>query len=1354
METLATLKLKIDSSEAAPATMGLDKLTAAGAKAEGQIKQTASATATLAKEEGRAASASDTLAKTIRDQEEALRRTMASAAGLSAAHAKVAAAGKVTTTEMLNLSRQFADVGVSAAMGMSPLMILIQQGPHIADVFATASMRGLGFSAVLKDIAASAWLAVAPLAPFIAGAVAITAVVGGGLLLATHELNREHKDFANTLGLTHDQLEKVKNKGITVGDVLSGTFKTVGDSLKSAFAPQLAWLSKAFEDTMSFIAKLMIDTAKVTLGAFIGAYNAVTQTWKMLPAAMADAAVSAVNMVLTAIEAMVNKSIAVIDKIIAGTNEIMGRAGLGFQLPMLDPVNIAKMANPAAGAMNKVGQTVGKAFSDGMASASSGVDGFIGRVKTNTLLAAGKRITAEAGKDRSSNSNAGAGPADDSAQRMAALDAQLAQAKAAELQAQLGIVREASARAVIEHQILQAQVQAKAAQLEKQKIEIDADKGISDQRKRLLKAKVDQIAWAEVAVASAQAQAIDAKAVEALQKEAVRRREASVQNQIDLLSSEASTKEFAFQRLPIEQHILQLQTQLERIKLEEIINSQASTATEKAIAQAKLNTLEAINANKLRAAVGGVLDNFNAMASATSNFASAFKNHNWTGILSSLDQVLTQAKVAFGPGGTTGSKIGAVAGVGQAVGSAVGGTAGSALGGAASGAMAGFTLGGPVGAAIGAVVGGIAGIFSGNKAAKDAKNQAAVDAYQKEAARLAQVAADKRALEIQMMELSGDKVGALAARRQDELNAMDASNRAIAEQIYALQDAKDAQDALNAKLATFNQTYLTDAESLVSTQAEVAAAFAKVGVSGVQTKDQFKALVQGIDKTTTAGAALYSALLDIAPAFAKVADAAAEAADKMLATAKDSLDQAITDVISAYNSQVAVIQKTIATAKSQADAARDGLVTSYNREASSLKNLVSKWGDFSKALKDFRKTLDIGPLANLSPESSYTTAKANYEATLAAAKSGDQTAIGNLADAAGAFLSASRDYFASSGGYNTDLEAVKQAVDSVTAVADQKGTEAQAQLTALNNLMDGLDGVIDGVAHLGDQILTLNDGIFTVNDSILSIGDAIASYQAATSNYDMVKAAADQQLTALNNLMDGLDGVIDGVVHLGDKTLTLIDGVFQVRDNVKSVTEAIANLNGAMKAVADAQQAVAAAKTSTPTVTPTANDNSSTATPVARSADWNSYLAHYPDVAAEFARNMASAKGVAYLTQLGIHSATDFAQWHYKTYGLSDGRTPYAMGGIMMNPTPVGRSGIAAEAGPEALMPLTRTSKGLGVRVTAANDDGETKALLRELLNEMRASNTLGTAVATATLDKLDSLIDGTAAQTRAVRAQ
>lgn len=57
-------------------------------------------------------------------------------------------ASKLTASEALNLSRQFADVGVTAAMGMNPLMILIQQGPQIADIMKTS---GLGFRGLAME---------------------------------------------------------------------------------------------------------------------------------------------------------------------------------------------------------------------------------------------------------------------------------------------------------------------------------------------------------------------------------------------------------------------------------------------------------------------------------------------------------------------------------------------------------------------------------------------------------------------------------------------------------------------------------------------------------------------------------------------------------------------------------------------------------------------------------------------------------------------------------------------------------------------------------------------------------------------------------------------------------------------------------------------------------------------------------------------------------------------------------------------------------------------------------------------------------------------------------------------------
>ena len=72
---------------------------------------------------------------------------------VSAAQEQVTRSAKVLQTAGLGLSRQFADVGVSLAGGINPMMVLIQQGPQIADAFAVAKSQGAGFNTVAKDLA-------------------------------------------------------------------------------------------------------------------------------------------------------------------------------------------------------------------------------------------------------------------------------------------------------------------------------------------------------------------------------------------------------------------------------------------------------------------------------------------------------------------------------------------------------------------------------------------------------------------------------------------------------------------------------------------------------------------------------------------------------------------------------------------------------------------------------------------------------------------------------------------------------------------------------------------------------------------------------------------------------------------------------------------------------------------------------------------------------------------------------------------------------------------------------------------------------------------------------------------------
>lgn len=179
----------------------------------------------------------------------------------------------------------------------------------------------------------------------------------------------------------------------------------------------------------------------------------------------------------------------------------------------------------------------------------------------------------------------------------------------------------------------------------------------------------------------------------------------------------------------------------------------------------------------------------------------AIRNNDWVGAFAGLLRVLEQVKIAFDKNASAADRMSAATSVISAVGGAIGGKAGGALSGAASGAMAGWTLSGgnPIVAAAGAVIGGIGGLLSGDKAKKQAKAEAEARDIANARAVAQQRANQQAELELRILELSGDEVGALAKRREAELAALDGANRALAEHVHALEDwaaavgkAKDA----------------------------------------------------------------------------------------------------------------------------------------------------------------------------------------------------------------------------------------------------------------------------------------------------------------------------------------------------------------------------------------------------------------------------------------------------------------------------------------------------------------------------------------------------------------------------------
>lgn len=390
MTDLARLGIVITSEQAEVAEDRLDGMAQAAGRAE-------TATDNLATAARHAGGATATMNTGLRAQQAVLGATRG-AIGL-------------TATEGLNLSRQFTDIGVTAAMGMNPLMIAIQQGPQILDTFQMAAQRtGTSVKAVMLQAGIAIWTAMAPLLPFIAAAAAAAAVIGGGLALATRALNKENKDLASGLGLTEDQLEKVKDKGVTMGDVLVGTFKYVKDIIWDNLGPAITKIGDWFSEVMDKATRFAVEAIKVIVGAFLGGFRAIRAVWGTLPAVMSDLAVSAANGAIRAIEWMINKAVIGINVVIAAAKqlaEVNPAFAAARGLALLSPVDLAEMANANAGAARTAGETIAREFAGGLSDASGIVDRQLAAIGESIQDAARRRIRREAGEGNPARAAAG-----------------------------------------------------------------------------------------------------------------------------------------------------------------------------------------------------------------------------------------------------------------------------------------------------------------------------------------------------------------------------------------------------------------------------------------------------------------------------------------------------------------------------------------------------------------------------------------------------------------------------------------------------------------------------------------------------------------------------------------------------------------------------------------------------------------------------------------------------------------------------------------------------------------------------------------------------------------------------------
>lgn len=327
--SIADLAYKIDATSADKASASLDKMSGAAAKAETSADKLAAAGRAAANANGVVGASAQQATAQIAAEAEAMRM-------LNATHLKAAGSSKVLQQAGLGLSRQFADIGVSAAGGISPLMILIQQGPQIADTFAMAKTQGLGFSAVMKGLGAS----IAPALPLLLGIGAAVGVVVGAFALFEREVDKNTK-YATTFGDTWKATLQVIGAAIMDGPI--------GDGLK--------WLQKTFAMVLDSIVGGSMSMLDRLVGFWGAAYNAITKNWRNLPQAIGAIMVAAVNGTIATIEGLINATI-------GGINRLTSAVGLKA-IATVDLPRVKQASNAVAVQFEKDAARISASFKAG-----------------------------------------------------------------------------------------------------------------------------------------------------------------------------------------------------------------------------------------------------------------------------------------------------------------------------------------------------------------------------------------------------------------------------------------------------------------------------------------------------------------------------------------------------------------------------------------------------------------------------------------------------------------------------------------------------------------------------------------------------------------------------------------------------------------------------------------------------------------------------------------------------------------------------------------------------------------------------------------------------------------------------
>lgn len=306
-----------------------------------------------------------------------------------------------------NLVAQFQDIGVTASMGMNPMLIGMQQGSQIALVMQQAiganglagglAQLGKSFLSVLGPVTALSIAFTAGLAALIQWVdwTALAKSALNGLATVVEAVTPYVLAFGAAMALVYAPalisaaisaftglISILSKLALTLISLISLPVLIVGGFL--AIVAAAIHFRDELANILGFdIVEMAEKGLNMIVGFFVGGFRAIMKTWRQFPAAYADILITVVNKYIETVEKMINFAIDGLNKLGQMANNFTGMDLFGS----IGNVSLGRIENQFAGA----GAAVGNVFVDEFGKA---VDQKLGTKGIKAAVDLGKRMGA------------------------------------------------------------------------------------------------------------------------------------------------------------------------------------------------------------------------------------------------------------------------------------------------------------------------------------------------------------------------------------------------------------------------------------------------------------------------------------------------------------------------------------------------------------------------------------------------------------------------------------------------------------------------------------------------------------------------------------------------------------------------------------------------------------------------------------------------------------------------------------------------------------------------------------------------------------------------------------------------